>query len=367
MKVVTKAGEVVPGEETPEEIEAAIAAQVSDSLNADIYLYAGEMQFPNDRRFSKCVQDNRSRKNAALYLATMGGSADAAYRVARCLQGAYPDGLISLNVLEFCKSAGTLITIGASEVVMGEDAELGPLDVQIAKHDTLTERTSGLTPVQSLATLREETFKFFEKNFLDVIRRSGGRISTRSASLSAVQMTAGLFRPIFAQIDPMKLGEYGRSLLVANDYGQRLNKRFKNLKPDGLTQLVAGYPSHEFVIDRTEAATLFSAVRSPTAMEEALAMMLNKEVWECLGASEKRRTVKIRCLTKKIERKPDEEPGDDTIRVPIRVPSRVTPPAAGRKPGAAATKGRSDARPLSNGRRRAPESAHSAEGNGVPT
>jgi ClpP class serine protease len=35
----------------------------------------------------------------------------------------------------YCKSAGTLIALGANELAFGEHGELGPLDVQIAKRD----------------------------------------------------------------------------------------------------------------------------------------------------------------------------------------------------------------------------------------
>lgn len=345
---------------TPAVLGPTLAELVAEEADADVYLFAGGMYFPSDREFSQCVRDNKTRKNALLYLSTFGGSADTAYRVARCLQAAYT-GKISLLVVEFCKSAGTLLAIGASELVMGDTAELGPLDVQIAKHDTLLERTSGLTPIQSLTTLREETFKYFEKCFVDVVRRSGGRISTRSASHAAVRMTVGLFRPIFGQLDPMKLAEYGRSLLVADDYGQRLNRRFKNLKADALTQLVAGYPSHEFVIDKAEAETLFSAVRSPTELEAALATFLLKEVWDNLSDPEGRRRARVRCLTRVPERPVEKEADDDAVRVT----GRVAPPAAGRKPGPAASEGRADVRPPRKPRRPRARLPRPADGNGV--
>jgi hypothetical protein len=80
----------------------------------------------------------------------------------------------------------------------------------------------------------------------------------------------GLFAPICAQIDPIRLGEMQRATEIAFAYGQRLDNYDKNLKPGALTRLVTGYPSHGVVIDRKEARDLFTNVRSPTAEELAL-------------------------------------------------------------------------------------------------
>ena len=57
-------------------------------------------------------------------------------------------------------------------------------------------------------------------------------------------------------------------MMIAHDYGERLST--DNVKPEALNQLVAGYPSHSFVIDRKEAETLFRRVRRPTDEEKAL-------------------------------------------------------------------------------------------------
>ena len=92
---------------------------------------------------------------------------------------------------------------------------------------------------------------------------------------------------------------------------------------------MAGYPSHEFVVDKAEAETLFSAVRSPTALGAALATFLLKEVWDNLSDPEGRRRARVRCLTRVPERPVEKEADDDAVRVT----GRVAPPAAGRKGG----------------------------------
>lgn len=127
------------------------------------------------------------------------------------------------------------------------------------------------------------------------------------------------------------------------------------------TQLVAGYPSHEFVVDKAEAETLFSAVRSPTELEAALATFLLKEVWDNLSDPEGRRRARVRCLTRVPERPVEKEADDDAVRVT----GRVAPPAAGRKPGPAASEGRADVRPPRKPRRPRARLPRPADGNGV--
>lgn len=59
-------------------------------------------------------------------------------------------------------------------------------------------------------------------------------------------------------------------MLIGNEYGKRLNRKSRNLRPGALDRLVAEYPDHGFVIDRTEAEGLFYRVREATAAERVL-------------------------------------------------------------------------------------------------
>jgi hypothetical protein len=255
---------------------------VSKELNADILLYSGDVMSPSDKEFMTLVPRVPTRPTVLFMLTTDGGSADAAYRIARCLQQRYKK--VVLFVDSFCKSAGTLIALGADEIVMSDMSELGPLDVQLHKPDELSELTSGLTPIQSLSTLQAETFKTFEHCFLKLRFRSGLQITTRTAADIAARLTIGLFRSVYAQLDPMRLGEYQRAMLIAQHYGTRLAR--KNLKESSLDKLIADYPSHGFVIDRCEAETLFHKVREPSEMESLLATYLRLYVEEGLGGEE---------------------------------------------------------------------------------
>ena len=257
--------------ELPQEL-VDCAEAVSSALEADIIIYSGELFPPHDERLVLRCNDAPQNPNAFLILNTFGGHANQAFRVARALQRRYRDGKFIVFVRRYCKSAGTLLLLGADEIVMSAQAELGPLDVQLGKPDELGEVTSGLTPTQALATLREETYTHFESSFMKLRFKSGLQVSTKSAAEIASQMAIGLFTPVYEQIDPMRLGEIDRHNRIAIGYGQRLAKG--NLKEDTLARLVATYPSHDFVIDRREARELFHQVRPPSENEVSLAEML---------------------------------------------------------------------------------------------
>lgn len=232
-------------------------ADFVSATDCDIYIYSGVItQEGADQLVNKVLNNPTRRKNSALVLTTNGGDPNAAYRIARILQRHYSSsGGFSLYVLGLCKSAGTLIALGAKEVIMTDFGELGPLDIQIPKIDELNHE-SGLVYSQALLALRAHAFDFFESCYLTLKERSGGTISTRTASTIASSLAVGLFSPLAEQIDPLKVGEAVRALDISQAYGQRLTKN-----STALNSLINGYSDHGFVIDWMEAKELLGNVR----------------------------------------------------------------------------------------------------------
>lgn len=146
-------------------------------------------------------------------LITEGGDPDAAYRIARVFQNDYERAIYLIS--GYCKSAGTLAAIGAHEIVFGPHGELGPRDVQMSKRDDLNEMQSGQTVMAALETLQQKAFMAFEQYFVDVQEHSFGRISTKTAVELSAKLAAGLFSPIYQQIDPMHVEEAGRASSIA--------------------------------------------------------------------------------------------------------------------------------------------------------
>lgn len=253
-------------DEHAKEMAAAVAAVYAEAPT-DILLYNG----PIDQRGFELVVEHTEERGAdtlTFLLATLGGDAGSAFRIANVLRRRYKK--LRLLLSGMCKSAGTLIAVAASEIVMTDTAELGPLDVQLRKRDELLQRESGLEMLQGLDHLTTAAIDAFRLTFLNIAAGSG--LSTRLCADVAANVVGQLYGNIYSQIDPIRLGSTVRANEIAMRYGEILGA--KNLKPDALDTLVVGYPTHDFVIDRSQAEELFHIVREPTPAEHGLASLV---------------------------------------------------------------------------------------------
>lgn len=244
----------------------------------DVYLYWGGINYSSSfRPCDSLLSPNNRAEKATLILSTFGGSPDAAFRIARAFQEAYPDDqALSVLIPCQCKSAGTLMACGFHELVIGPRGELGPLDIQVDQKDELIESISGLNHQQSLLELQTRAFEMFEDYFIGMLSKSGGRLKTRSAMDVASGLVQGLLEPLYSRIDPIRVGEVTRANMIGKTYAERLDAHAKNLKPGSVDNLVVAYPSHGFVIDFKESDGLFERVRRPSQEEAEIALTLNK-------------------------------------------------------------------------------------------
>ncbi|MBI4321180.1 MAG: SppA protein [Chloroflexi bacterium] len=265
---------VINGSESASSKPTEIANKVAAKQEADVLLYNGIIARPYDQEFIELVRKQKAHANVILMLVTEGGDPDAAYRMARALQRDYEKFICYVS--GYCKSAGTLLAIGADELIMCDHGELGPLDIQLSKKDELFGMESGAVAFTAIHRLYGHAFLAFEHFFLTTLRASGFTITTRTAANIATNLTTGLFGPVFQQIDPMHVGKAGREMSIANRYGSLLDQHSRNMQPGALDALVSGYPSQGFVIDREEALDLFRTVRCPDELERGLAYSLDE-------------------------------------------------------------------------------------------
>lgn len=267
-------GEYMPETSTTETYEEKwkrLANSVSDQHNADVIIYSGDIEDPVVDQLIRIAKEEDRKVNIVLMLTTHGGSPDAAYRMARCLQHQYKK--IILYIYGVCKSAGTLVSVGAHEIVLSDFGEFGPLDIQLGKRDELFEQVSGLNITQALNSLNTRAQDMFRGTLIDLKKGSRSQISTKLAAEIASNLAIGLYAKIYEQIDPAQLGAMERSINIASDYGKRL--KTPNVKKDTVDKLVSGYSSHGFVIDVEEAKNLFENVRMPNKTEEELAVCID--------------------------------------------------------------------------------------------
>lgn len=242
-----------------------------ENNKSDFYLFVATINDITADKFISALRKKEGKnENCTLILTTYGGDPDAGYRIIRTIKRYYAR--LTLYIFGSCKSTGTLMALGADEIVMSDFGEFGPLDIQLTKDDELS-NTSGLNFVQSLMSLNEQLFRAFEENFLGLKRKSRNTITTKTAAEICSKLAVGLISPISAQIDPVKLGEVQRAIKIANEYGTRLCDRH-----DLIAKLIVGYPSHGFVIDFGEAKEIFENVRWVNEHESILEQYLHKIV-----------------------------------------------------------------------------------------
>lgn len=239
-----------------------LATRVAEETQTDIYFYSGEI---NEEGWDSLLREFGSAEkspNSNLMLTTYGGDINFAYRIARLLQKYSNEFVVSIPSI--CKSAGTLIALGANSIIMSDFAEIGPLDVQLARRDELGEARSGMVARTALEELRREAFQIFSQIMLGIKAGSKNVVSFEVSSRIATGITTGVMTPIYAQIDPDSLGNDLRDLQIATEYGSRLAHYGQNVRSDTIEKLVEQYPSHNFIVDKQETGTLFHNVENPT-------------------------------------------------------------------------------------------------------
>lgn len=249
------------------------ANELANATNADVILVNAAMERGAETQLIDACINAERRENAIILVVTSGGDADVAYRIARCLQQRYKK--VTALVSGQCKSAGTLLVIGAHEIAFSEHGELGPLDVQLRKADDMWASTSGLTVMNAFSALQSKAEEAFADFALSIKARSGGSVTYKTAADIASKLTGSMFSHIYQQIEVMHVGEAARAMKIAEEYGMRLDLVADNLKSsEALSTLIASYPSHGFVIDMKEAQSLFKRVRELSDKERALCDVL---------------------------------------------------------------------------------------------
>ena len=240
-----------------------VAVAYGEEEECDVLLLTGSLDLDAYWRVYNSDLGRDRRKRILVVLVTWGGDAHGAFKMGRCFHRRYES--VRMFLPGPCKSAGTLLAIGGHELVVGDHGELGPIDVQQMRQDDLWERASGLIESSALESLGQVAWDMFEKLVTETKDMSLGRITFKTAAEAASPIVSGVLSPIFAQIDPIKVGETARALQIASQYAELLGRSSRNLRDGyrGIDKLARGYPDHGFVIDREEAKALFNNVTEP--------------------------------------------------------------------------------------------------------
>ena len=174
-------------------------------------------------------------KQLDVILHTPGGDPDAAFNIGRLLQR-HSD---TLNIIipRWAKSAGTLLSCAADNIIMFETAELGPLDAQFVSNDSNGNIVDSFSAL-AVKAVKEEIKKESKDN-------------PEYARILAERMP-----------DTIHSTDLERSLNIAKKYTACLLKErmLKNKNEKEINticdNLVEGYSHHGYVIDLNEAKRL---------------------------------------------------------------------------------------------------------------
>jgi Serine dehydrogenase proteinase len=193
-----------------------------------------------------------ARDRVGLLLHSPGGQITWAYKIARLFQER-TDEFFTIVPL-YAKSAATLIAVGGKQIIMGSEAELGPLDVQLW-NDEAEEYNSALDAVQAFERLNSYALAAYDQAMALLVRRTGKKPTTLMPA--ALQYATSIVSPLADKIDTIELTKKSRELRVAEEYAKRVMRA--NYTPSEYTTiasaLVERYPAHSFVIGPGEAGS----------------------------------------------------------------------------------------------------------------
>lgn len=184
-----------------------------------------------------------------------GGDIHYAFRIVNAFYR-YTENFEAIIAL-WAKSAATFFCLGAKKMLMSKDAELGPLDAQLPNPYGGSEPLSAINVFKSLEYLRRYAVETLDQIVLLYMIKAS--MDVPYALKEARYFVSDIINPLYSQVNPMELGDSGRKLAVAEEYSKIIMKRYSysnlsELEIDSIAKrLVWDYPSHNFIIDLTEA------------------------------------------------------------------------------------------------------------------
>lgn len=156
-----------------------------------------------------------------IFLESFGGEADAAYLIVNHLRSKCKS--LRAIVPTYAKSAATLLCLGVDDILMAENAALGPLDAQILDPRHPEEhRVSALQYFKSIDYLKQLSFEF-QETYREVIQREIRNMRIKEIVRGGAEFATNTMKSFYEQVDPLHFGGSRRALEIATEYGRRLS------------------------------------------------------------------------------------------------------------------------------------------------
>lgn len=200
--------------------------------------------------FVSLLDDIGPTNKISLILDTNGGQTSAAWRLINLIRSFCEE--LEVMIPTKAMSAGTLMSLGADNIVMTKQAALGPIDPSLDNH--------ALAPTTNLATgqmVRVPVSAEAVRGYIDEIKKD----------VTDPVAIASVWTHLASHVHPLVLGEVFRAGMQIRNLASSLIKR---QVPDEQTQaeiiqlLCSDSGSHDYTIDRRQAAQIGLAVEKPS-------------------------------------------------------------------------------------------------------
>jgi hypothetical protein len=214
-------------------IERIKAIQNKRGSKVIVYYSVSLLDFEDAKILAELLQSIGKQKKLDLFLLSPGGYVDPAFKMAKLCRD-FSEEKFSVIIPYYAKSAATLLSLGADELVMGHPSEIGPIDPRIRVKDNYGREVD----VSATAI----------KDALKVIEELSGESPEKSLK----------YMPLIEKINLDTLGEYERALKASQQYAKTLLETSNLLKDkskaeDVANSLATGYYSHGYAIYADEA------------------------------------------------------------------------------------------------------------------
>lgn len=201
----------------------------------------------------------KEKVKITLIIDSLGGDAYSAYKMIKLIRSKCEK--LTVVIPERAKSAATLMALGADEILMAPESELGPLDLPLGEHP-LMEKVKDFSALDGIRpfTLLYDSAKNLAIESLGISLRKKVGLSREDSVNIALKFSKDCIEPIICKLDPWLYSKCYRLLLIAQEYAKELLQNFmfhsdsveiaeiKSIKTSG--ELVFGFPEHGYVIDR---------------------------------------------------------------------------------------------------------------------
>lgn len=206
-------------------------------------------------------------KKISLILYTLGGSTLAAWNIINLLREFCKE--LEIIVPNKCRSAGTLMCLGADNIIMTKQATLGPIDPSLV--NPLCPVIPNTNPPQKMPVSVESV-----KGYFDLLKNEVG--------VTEPNALGEAYKKLTDTISPLVLGDIYRSKCQIKMLARKLMNMHKldDLYAEKIVSfLCSDSGSHDYTINRTEAKNLGLRINSPSEkMYEILKTWYNSIVEE---------------------------------------------------------------------------------------